>query len=146
MDSETARIDYPPLSLIDTDSGILIDRMLVQQRSTRRLEIVHRAKFGDGIDVKVRPNAADDRAIDLEIENDTGYELRNPVFVLDDKAIELGVMPMPDTTLQPGATNKLLGVGGHEAARSGAPKTTCSERTRFSARSPANRPASAPTR
>ena len=110
---EDVRTDYPPLSLIDTDSGIVVDRMLVQQRSTRRLEVVHRAKIGDGLDVRVRPNPADDRAIDIEIQNDTGYELFNPVFIKDEAGVELGgPANAPDKTLAAGASNKLLGVGG----------------------------------
>jgi hypothetical protein len=108
--AENTHVDLPALSIVDTDTGLNIERMLIQQRSTRRLEIVHRVKLGNGLDVKVKPNAADEQAFDIEIENNTGYELRNPVFVHDGKAIELGPMPRPDA-LSANASNQLLGVG-----------------------------------
>ncbi len=105
--SETSREDTPALQIVDTDQGLLVNKLLVQQRSTRRLEVVHRAKLGDGLDVKVKPNAADDKGFDIEIENNTGYELLNPVFVHEGNAIELSATPQ----MLPGAKNSLLGVG-----------------------------------
>ena len=110
VSAENTHVDLPALSIVDTDTGLNIERMLIQQRSTRRLEIVHRANLGNGLDIKVKPNAADEQAFDIEVENNTGYELRNPVFVLDGKAIELGPMPRPDA-LAASASNQLLGVG-----------------------------------
>jgi hypothetical protein len=105
--SEDTRIDLPALTVIDTDNGLLVDRMLVQQRATRRLEIVHRVKMGDGFDITVKPNAADEQGFDIDVENNTGYDLLNPVFVYEGNAIEL----VPGAQMVPGAKNSLIGVG-----------------------------------
>jgi len=114
--SEDTRSEMPSLSIIDAETGLSIERMLIQQRSTRRLEITHRAQVGDGLDVRVSPNAADDKAIDIEVINNTGYDLTSPVYVYQGKAVELNPAGSGDM-LRNNASNKILGVGSADGVK-----------------------------
>ena len=111
---ESRGLDIPPLSLVETGQGLVIERLLVQQRSTRQLEVVHRARIGGGVDVNVRPtrNApsdAKDAPLDVEVTNNTGVALYYPVLVREGKAFELGTVE--GNVLPPGGNRKLSAIG-----------------------------------
>ena len=87
--SENRNIDMPELRLVDTDAGIGIEKLRVQQRSTRRLEIMHRARLGQGgVDVHFAA-AKESGGYDLEIQNNTGYDLFHPVLIYNNQAVSL---------------------------------------------------------
>jgi hypothetical protein len=110
--SEEARTEMPSLSIVDSASGLSIERMLIQQRSTRRLEITHRVQIGDGLDVRVKPNAADSKATDIEVTNNTGYDLNTPVYLYRGRALDLH--SVGGDVLKAGASAKYLGVGSRD--------------------------------
>jgi hypothetical protein len=110
--SESRVDDQPQMSIIDGDSGIGIDRLLVQQRSTRQLEVIHRVNLGDGIDVKLkrRPQPGRYNVFDLEVTNSTPYDLYYPAFIYEGQAVEI----TEDDVLAAGASRKLEGVGSNQ--------------------------------
>jgi len=114
--NEDARSEMPSLSIVDSEAGLSIEKMLVQQRSTRRLEITHRTEVGDGLDVRVNSNAADEKAMDIEVINKTGYDLTSPVYVYQEKAIELHPAGSGDV-LGKDQSIKLLGVGSADGTQ-----------------------------
>lgn len=81
-------IDPVMMSLFDSGSSLMIERLLVQQRSTRRLEVQHRTKIGDGLLAKVRKN--NNGGLRIEVSNQTGYTLLNPVLYYEGNVLELG--------------------------------------------------------
>jgi hypothetical protein len=97
------------MSLVDGDSGLGIDRLMVQQRSTRRIEVVHRVDLGGGLEVKVkrRPQPGRYDVFDLEVSNQTPYDLYYPVFIHEGSAIPLSDKEL----LAAGESRKLEGVG-----------------------------------
>ena len=108
--TESRNIDKPELYLVDGDKGLSVERLMVQQRSTRRLEIMHRAYLGNGLDVRIKPNETDNSALDIELENNTGHDLYFPALIYEGKAVELGTSQAGDM-LPIGAKLKLSGLG-----------------------------------
>ena len=101
---EERGIETPPLYLVEDGQALSIERFLVQQRSTRQLEIVHRVRIGGGLEVTVRRQ----NTFDIVIQNNTGLTLYSPVYNYEGKAYVLGVTE--DNVLLPGAGNKLQGL------------------------------------
>jgi len=88
IESNTGNLDSDPdLQIVDGNNGLSIERLLVQQRSTRRLEVVHRARLGEGLKVKVARD--DQNNLSVDVENKTGFALYSPVLINEGKAIEL---------------------------------------------------------
>ena len=101
-------IDIPPLYLVEDVEALSVERFLVQQRSTRQLELVHRVRIGGGLGVTVRSGKGNQNTLDIELQNNTGFTLYWPVYVYEGKAYALGATP--DNFLEPGAGNKLSGL------------------------------------
>ncbi|HYF49986.1 MAG TPA: hypothetical protein VEJ63_11300, partial [Planctomycetota bacterium] len=94
--AQARNVDLPRMDLVDNDAGLQVENLLVQQRATRRLEVMHRVSLKDGLEVTARENPAMINVFDsIEVANNTGYDLFSPVFVSQGKAVPLsegGVM------------------------------------------------------
>ncbi|HYG76853.1 MAG TPA: hypothetical protein VEK08_17750 [Planctomycetota bacterium] len=114
IESQTGSLDsVSDLRLVDSNGTLSIERLLVQQRSTRRLEVLHRARLGDGLKVKLLRDEGN--RISIEVENNTGYTLYSPVLIHEGKAIELGASA--GNVLAPGASKNISDVGPNSAER-----------------------------
>ena len=103
--TQTRNIENPELRIVD-GGRLKVERLRVQQRSTRRLELIHRAQVGQGLSVKVKRD--DNNALSIEVDNRTGFTLYSPILINEGQAIELGATE--DNILAPGAQNTLTGV------------------------------------
>ncbi|MGD0089859.1 MAG: hypothetical protein ABSE73_08050 [Planctomycetota bacterium] len=107
--SEARGFDFPQLYLAEDGQRLTVEKLLVQQRSTRRLEIVHRARLGGGLDLTVRRSKnAEPDALDIDLHNNTGLTLYYPVYIHEGKAYPLGATQ--DNVLPPGEGKKFLGL------------------------------------
>lgn len=87
---EARNLDTPELYIVDSDTGMSIERLQVKQRSTRKLEIVHRAQLNaGGLEVKFKPQQGSSTAFDIDVQNNTGRNLYNPVLVYQHQAVRL---------------------------------------------------------
>lgn len=102
---QTRNIDIPDLRIVD-GGRLKVEKLRIQQRSTRRLELMHRAQVGQGLSVKVKRD--DNNALSIDIDNRTGFTLYSPVLINEGQAIELGTSD--DNILAPNQQNSLSGV------------------------------------
>lgn len=102
LNPQTRNIDIPELRIVE-GGRVYVERLRVQQRSTRQMEVMHRAQVGEGLDVKVRRD--ENNALSIDIENLTGFTLYSPVLLYEGQAIELGMTT--DNILDPKGKNSI---------------------------------------
>lgn len=84
----------PELDLIESPDGMLVNDLLIQSRSTRRLEVNHRVPLGEGIDARIKVDEKT-RQYEVKIQNNTPLVLLDAALLmrLDDArqwAVPLG--------------------------------------------------------
>jgi hypothetical protein len=87
LNLKNREIDAPTMRLNDLGNAFEIDGLRIQYRSTRHLEILHRAGLGEGLQAGIQKDSQNH--LHLEVENDTGAVLLFPTYVLDGRALPL---------------------------------------------------------
>jgi hypothetical protein len=110
---ERRNLASPEIFLHDGDAGLSIERLMVQQRSTRQLEVLQRVNLGGGLEARLKPHGQTRDAFDVEIHNATPFPLFNLTLIYEGKAIELTEKqgPANEEVLPAGGSRSLSGVG-----------------------------------
>ncbi|HEY3323212.1 MAG TPA: hypothetical protein VGP72_22350 [Planctomycetota bacterium] len=88
LEQQRRGLSRPELYIVDTGTALNVEKLRVQQRSTRQLEVVHRTPLGGGIDARVQRET--NGALTISVQNNTGLKLYAPVLVYQGGAYELG--------------------------------------------------------
>ncbi len=77
--------DLPELKLKEDNDNLLVRELLIQARSTRRLETVHRVDFGEGLNISMAKDPAGGGHT-ISIQNNTPHHLINMAVLRQGKA------------------------------------------------------------